>query len=99
VVGVIGHAVMQRHLDVGAPEVAVADALHIDAGLLPIRQFNERICQTRAFADARDDPRDRDLTEQSFREMVPPRVYGILAGYEDQNDHDTLRADTVFLQK
>src|SRR5207247_2099223 len=24
------------------------------------------------------------------------RVYGILAGYEDQNDHDTLRADPVF---
>ena len=29
-------------------------------------------------------------------EMVPPRVYGILAGYKDQNDHDTLRADPVF---
>jgi hypothetical protein len=28
--------------------------------------------------------------------MVRARVYGILAGYEDQNDHDTLRADPVF---
>jgi hypothetical protein len=28
--------------------------------------------------------------------MVRSRVYGILAGYEDQNDHDTLRADPVF---
>jgi hypothetical protein len=28
--------------------------------------------------------------------MVRSRVYGILGGYEDQNDHDTLRADPVF---
>jgi hypothetical protein len=28
--------------------------------------------------------------------MVRSRVYGILAGYEDQNDHATLRADPVF---
>jgi hypothetical protein len=28
--------------------------------------------------------------------MVRARVYGILAGYEDQNDHDTLRSDPAF---
>jgi hypothetical protein len=28
--------------------------------------------------------------------MVRSCVYGILAVYEDQNDHDTLRADPVF---
>jgi hypothetical protein len=28
--------------------------------------------------------------------MVRARVYGILAGYADQNDHDTLRTDPVF---
>ena len=28
--------------------------------------------------------------------MVRSRVYGILAGYEDQNDHDSLRSDSVF---
>src|SRR5262245_39121476 len=28
--------------------------------------------------------------------MVRVRVYGILAGYDDQNDHDTLRSDPVF---
>jgi hypothetical protein len=67
-----------------------------DAGLLPIRQFDERIGLTQAFAAALDDPRDPDLTEHSFLEMVRSRVYGILAGYEDQNDHDTLRHDPVF---
>jgi hypothetical protein len=67
-----------------------------DAGLLPVRQFDQRIGLTRAFADALDDPRDADLTAHSFLEMVRSRVYGILAGYEDQNDHDALRADPVF---
>jgi hypothetical protein len=67
-----------------------------DAGLLPIRQFDERIGLTRAFADALDDPRDSALTEHTFVEMVRSRVFGILAGYEDQNDHDTLRHDPGF---
>jgi hypothetical protein len=72
------------------------DRLSGDAGLLPIRQFDERIGLTRSFADALDDPRDPGLTAHTFVEMVRSRVYGILAGYEDQNDHDTLRADPVF---
>src|SRR5262249_47434802 len=70
--------------------------LSSDAGLLPIRQFDERIGLTRAFAEALDDPRDPGLTEHTFLEMVRSRVYGIIAGYEDQNDHDTLRTDPVF---
>ena len=67
-----------------------------DAGLLPIRQFDQRIGLTQSFAAVLDDPRDPDLTEHTFLEMVRSRVYGILAGYEDQNDHDTLRHDPVF---
>src|SRR5690242_11752218 len=70
--------------------------LSSDAGLLPVREFDERIGLTRTFADALDDPRDHELTEHTFLEMVRSRVYGILAGYADQNDHDTLRADPVF---
>jgi hypothetical protein len=48
-----------------------------DAGLLPIRQFDERIGLTLAFAQALDDPRDPDLTEHTFLKMVRPRAYGI----------------------
>jgi hypothetical protein len=70
--------------------------LSSDAGLLPFRQFDQQLGLTRAFADALDDPRDPDLIEHTLLEMVRSRVYGILAGYEDQNDHDTLRTDPVF---
>src|SRR5690242_10084253 len=77
--------------------VEVSDApLTSDAGLLPLRQFDERIGLTKQFAAVLDDPRDPDLIEHSFPEMVRMRLFGILAGYEDQNDHDTLRTDPVF---
>jgi hypothetical protein len=49
-----------------------------------------------SFAAVLDDPRDPELTEHTFLEMVRSRVFGILAGYEDRKDHDTLRADPVF---
>jgi hypothetical protein len=71
-------------------------ALTSDAGLLPLRQFDQHIGLTQAFADALDDPRNPNLTEHTFLEMVRCRVYGILADYEDQNDHDTLRTDPAF---
>jgi len=71
-------------------------ALSSDAGLLPLRQFDEQIGLTQLFTNALDDPRDPDLIEHSFLEMVRSRIYGILADYEDQNDHDTLRTDPVF---
>lgn len=67
-----------------------------DAGLLPIREFDQRLGLTRAFADARDDRRDPALVEHTLLEMVRARVYGIRAGYEDQNDPDTLRAAPAF---
>src|SRR6516162_1114783 len=47
--------------------------LSSDAGLLPVRQFDQRIGLTRAFTYALDDPRDPALTEHSFLEMVRAR--------------------------
>jgi Transposase DDE domain group 1 len=73
-----------------------AGQLTSDAGLLPFRQLDEQLGLTRAFAAVLDDPRDPDLIEHTALEMVRARVYGILAGYADQNDHDTLRHDPLF---
>ena len=67
-----------------------------DAGLLPLRQFDEQIGLTRQFAEALNDPRDPELCDHTFLDMVRSRIYGVLAGYEDQNDHDALRHDPVF---
>lgn len=71
-----------------------AALLSSDAGLLPVRAFDERLGFTERFAAALEDRRQDPL--HSVREMVRSRVYGILADYEDQNDHDALRSDPVF---
>jgi len=67
-----------------------------DGGLLPIRLFDETLGFTFQFAAALEDTRDQRFTRHSFLEMTRSRIYGILADYEDQNDHDVLRHDPVF---
>jgi hypothetical protein len=75
---------------------STAAQLSSDAGLLAIREFDEHIGLTRPFASVLNDPRDPKLFEHSFLDMARSRIYGILADYVDQNDHDTLRSDPVF---
>jgi len=70
--------------------------LSSDGGLLPLRQFDEQIGLTRQFAQALDDPRLPGLTAHPFLEMVRSRLFGVLAAYDDQNDHDNLRHDPLF---
>ncbi len=73
-----------------------ADQVSSDAGLLPFRQLDERIGLTRQFANALTDRRNAGYIDHSFLEMTRMRVYGILADYADQNDHDVLRSDPIF---
>lgn len=78
-------------------EIEISDSpLSSDAGLLPIAQFDERIGLTAQFAAALEDRRDASGVRHSMLSMVRQRIYGILADYEDQNDHDTLRFDPIF---
>jgi hypothetical protein len=72
-----------------------AAPLTSDAGLLPLRQFDEKRRLTQQFAGALNDPRDPRRIDHSFLDLTRMRVFGILAGYQDQNDHDTLRTDPV----
>jgi hypothetical protein len=67
-----------------------------DAGLLPFRQLDEQIGLTRRLAEALTDRRSVGRIGHTFLEMVRMRVYGILADYPDQNDHDVLRSDPLF---
>jgi hypothetical protein len=67
-----------------------------DAGLLPMREFDRHIGLTQQFVEVLEDRRDQFFTRHSFLEMTRSRIFGILADYEDQNDHDALRSDPVF---
>jgi hypothetical protein len=78
-------------------EIEVSSApLTSDAGLLPVRQFDQGVRLTEQFAAALVDRRDPAFVRQSLLSMVRRRVYGILSDYEDQDDHDALRSDPVF---
>ena len=94
------HSVRQRTLSfLGSKPVIIETSsaqLTSDAGLLPMREFDEAMGFTRGFADALEDTRDARYTTHSFLEMTRARVFGILADYEDQNDHDALRHDPIF---
>ena len=86
-------------LDFAPLPVAVTPSsalLSSDAGLLLIRQFDERLGFTAQLAAALEDPRDPFRIEHTVPEMLRARLYGLLAGYEDQNDHDALRTDATF---
>jgi len=70
--------------------------LSSDAGLLPIRQLDEKLGRTEQFAGALVDRRVVGCVDHTFLEMTRMRIYGILADYEDQNDHDVLNTDPIF---
>ena len=73
-----------------------ADQLSSDGGLLPIRQLDKNPGLTHRFAAALEDRRICKYVDHSFLEMTRMRVCRILADYEDQNDHDVLKIDSIF---
>jgi Transposase DDE domain group 1 len=74
----------------------VDEPISSDAGLLPLRQLDERLGLTAGFAAQLTDTRHAVSRRHTLLEMVRSRTFGMLAGYEDQNDHDALRSDSIF---
>jgi hypothetical protein len=66
-----------------------------DGGLLPFRQLDEQLGLTQQFAAALTDRRHVGHVAHPFLQMARARIYGILADYADQNDHDVLRSDPI----
>ena len=92
-------SVWQKSFDFFGKPVVVEPSeteLTSDAGLLPIRQFDAVLGLTEQFAAALTDVRYQPSVQHDLLEMIRMRVFGILADYPDQNDHDVLRSDPVF---
>lgn len=66
-----------------------------DAGALLLREADRRTGLIDALAECISDPRDPNRTRHDVRTMLAQRVYGIAMGYEDGNDHQTLRRDPI----
>jgi hypothetical protein len=67
-----------------------------DAGLLPLRAFDQRYGLTRGLAERLCDPRAEERVRHSVLSLFRQRLYQVIAGYEDANDADRLRYDPVF---
>jgi len=73
-----------------------AGRLSTDAGgLLLLREVAERSGLLRRFAACFTDHRSPALIEHTVAELVSQRVLAVACGYEDLNDHDTLRDDAL----
>ena len=66
-----------------------------DAGLLPLREFDQRFQLTERMDDCISDSRVSYLIDHQQKEMLRQRLYQIVAGYEDVDDCDLLRNDAA----
>ena len=67
-----------------------------DAGALLLGRADEAIRLIDRLAGCFIDERNPDLVEHAVRTLIGQRVFGMALGYEDLNDHESLRHDAVF---
>jgi hypothetical protein len=67
-----------------------------DGGVMVLRQADRRLGLTRALDKVILDPRNPELITHRQRDLLRQRIYGLALGYEDLNDHDTLRKDLAW---
>ena len=67
-----------------------------DAGLLLLSELDARIGIIRRFAECFTDHRTQGSIEHPVVDLLCQRILALCAGYEDLNDHDTLRGDALF---
>lgn len=63
---------------------------------MALRAADRRIGLTRALDAVMADPRAPEQITHSQLDLLRQRIYGLAAGYEDLNDHDTLRRDLLW---
>ena len=66
-----------------------------DSGGLLLREVEQRTHILKRLAGCFEDHRDPDQIEHRVESLIKQRVMGLALGYEDLNDHDTLRQDPL----
>jgi hypothetical protein len=67
-----------------------------EAGLLPLKEFEHKIRYLDRIHQAISDPRQSAKIVHEQYTLLAQRLFGIIAGYEDCNDHQRLRHDPTF---
>ena len=70
--------------------------LTTDGGLILIAQVDEHYRISERLAMCFTDQRDPIRVKHPLREQIAQRLYGLVQGYEDLNDHEQLRHDPMF---
>lgn len=66
-----------------------------DAGVLLLRELDRKLKISRQIASRLPDYRNQAYVVHSLESMVRQRLYALALGYEDYNDHDSLRKDPL----
>jgi hypothetical protein len=72
-----------------------AETISTDGGLLLLKEVENKTGVIKAIAGCIKDQRHQSYVEHSISSMLSQRVFQIAAGYEDTNDCDTLKHDSV----
>lgn len=67
-----------------------------DGGLLLLREVDKKLQLTSKMAKLITEKRDKSYIEHQALQLLRQRVFALAAGYEDLNDHNTLRKDITF---
>ena len=67
-----------------------------DAGLTLIAKLDRKREITSRLAACFKDYRKQNKVLHSINSLIAQRIYGLIMGYEDINDHETLRHDPIF---
>jgi hypothetical protein len=67
-----------------------------DAGILLLQKADDSLKLLETVASKLEDNRRQNSCTHNLEDLLRQRVYGIAMGYEDLNDHDTLRDDLAF---
>lgn len=70
--------------------------LSSDAGSILVREVERGSRIIKRFAECFQDHRDPRFTVHPVEQLVGQRVYGLICGHEDVNDHEQLRQDPIF---
>ena len=67
-----------------------------DGGVMLLAALDQRLGLTDAAARSIADPREPSSITHSIRDMLRQRVYGLVQGWEDLNNHTQLRRDIAY---
>lgn len=74
-----------------------AEQMSSDAGLLFLRQIEKKHRIIERLAEQFNDYRHEMYVEHSLEQLLRQRIFGLVQGYEDLNDHDRWRSDPLLL--